>query len=124
MKRSIRTMFVLLAVVLSLVAVQAVWAKSCNNTVEGTVTAIDYDKNAITVDETTVKGIPLDYLAKKLGIELLLDDSVVITAHQCPSNDDKLSLCTLKMDLDGDGIIDDDEEIELKGRGRNKNKDK
>ena len=120
MKRSIRTMFVLLAVVLSLVAVQAVWAKSCNNTVEGTVTAIDYDKNAITVDETTVKGIPLDYLAKKLdiNIELLLDDYVVITAHQCPTNEYKLSACTLQV-TDGDlsGL-----EIDLTGLGRNKSK--
>jgi azurin len=97
MKISIRKMFVLLAVVLSLVAVQAVWAKTCNVTVSGTVDAIDYDANAITVDGTTVYGIPLAYLANKLNIVLQVDDYVVITAYQCPSTEDKFSACTLSV---------------------------
>jgi azurin len=96
MKISIKKLFVLLAVVLSLVAAQAVWAKTCNVTVSGTIDAIDYDANAITVDKTTVYGIPLAYLENKLGIVLQVDDYVVITADQCPSTG-KLSACTLSV---------------------------
>jgi len=108
MKRSIRTMFVLLAVVMSFVAVQAVWAKTCNVEVFGTVDEIYYEENAISVDGTTVYGIPLAYLANKLGIELqattispdvgeVVGDYVEITAHQCPFIEDNLSACTLEV---------------------------
>ncbi len=102
MKISLRKMFVLLAIVLSLVAVQAVWAKTCNVTVSGTVDAIDYDANAITVDGTTVYGIPLAYLANKLNIVLEVGDYVVITAHECPYTG-KLSACTLS--VNGGNVI-------------------
>ena len=108
MKISIRKMVVLLAIVLSLVAVQAVWAKTCNVTVSGTVDSIDYDANAITitvdetVDGTTVYGIPLAYLANKLKIVIEVDDNVVITAYQCPSTG-KLSACTLS--VNGGNVI-------------------
>lgn len=47
MKISIRKMLVLLAIVLSLTALQAVWAGSCNVTVSGEVTAIYAGENAI-----------------------------------------------------------------------------
>jgi hypothetical protein len=103
MKISIKKLFVLLAVVLSLVAAQAVWAKTCGMTVSGAVVAINYDANAITVNETTVYGIPLAYLENKLGIVLQVDDYVVITAYQCPSTGN-ISACTLKVN-DGNVII-------------------
>lgn len=99
MKISIRKMLVLLAIVLSLTVVQAVWARDCNVTVSGDVTAIYDLDNAIEVGETIVYGIPLDYLANKLKIVLEVDDYVVITAHQCPLTD-KLSACTLKVNVD------------------------
>jgi len=97
MKRSMRTMFVLLAIVMSLVAVQAAWAKTCNLEVEGTVTAIDYDNNSITIDyNTIIYGVRLEYLANKLNIVLQVGDNVVITALQCPSTG-KLSACTVSV---------------------------
>jgi len=102
MKRSMRTIFVLLAIVLSFVAIQAAWAKTCNVTVSGEITAIYSGENAITVNDVTVYGIPLDYLANKLNIVLQVDDYVVITAHQCPSTG-TLSACTLS--VNGGAVI-------------------
>jgi hypothetical protein len=95
MKMSMRKMFVVLAIVLSFIVVQAVWARDCNVTVSGLVTEI-YVENAIKVDETTVHGIPFNYLAKKFEIVLEVDDNVVITAYQCPSTG-TLSACTLSV---------------------------
>jgi azurin len=102
MKITVGKMCVLLAIVLSLVAVQAVWARTCNVNVSGEVTAIDYDNNAITIAGTTVYGIPLPYLANKLNIVLQVGDYVVLTATQCPSTG-KLSACTLSVN-DGNVI--------------------
>jgi hypothetical protein len=98
MKISMKKMFVLLAIILSLVAVQAVWAGTCNVTVSGDITAIDYATKTITIGEdgTTVSGIPFAYLANKLDIVLQVDDYVVLTASQCPSSG-KLSACTLSV---------------------------
>ena len=102
MKISIRKMVVLLAIVLSLVAVQVVWAESCNVTVSGEITTLYDEANAIKVVETDVYGIPLDYLAKKLNIVLIEGDYVVITADQCPSTGN-LSACTLS--VNGGNVI-------------------
>ncbi|MDH3328043.1 MAG: hypothetical protein OEM01_02300 [Desulfobulbaceae bacterium] len=96
MKISIREMLVLWAIIPSLVTVSPVWAvggKSCNVTVKGEITAIDYDYNTITVGETTVHGIPFDYLDRE-NIDLSIDDSVEITAHQC-NKTGNLEACTL-----------------------------
>ena len=91
-----RKMLVLLAIVLSFTAVQAVWAGSCNVTVSGEITAIYDGESAIAVGETIVHGIPLDYLAKMLKIVLQEGDYVVITADQCPSTG-TLGACTLQV---------------------------
>lgn len=100
MKISIKRLFILFAVVTSLIAVQAVWAKcprTCNLTVEGTVTDVNTEENSVTVGETTVYGIPFAYLAKWLGIELGIGSNVVITAKQCPSTG-RIMACTLSVD--------------------------
>jgi len=96
MKLSISKMFVFLAIVLSLVAVQAAWAQTCNVAVSGAVSVIDYEKNAISVDGTTIYGMRLDYLENKLNIVLQEGDYVDITAHQCPYTGN-LSACTLSV---------------------------
>lgn len=96
MKISFRKVFMLLVIILSLTAVQAVWAGTCNVTVSGEITAIYSEENAITVNDVTVYGIPLAYLAKKLKIVLQVGDSVVVTARSCPSTD-RLSACTLSV---------------------------
>jgi len=89
-------MLVLLASIPGLVAVSSAWAaggKSCNVTVKGEITAIDYGYNTITVGETTVYGIPFDYLNRE-NIDLSIDDSVEITAYQC-NKTGNLEACTL-----------------------------
>ena len=81
MKISSRKMFVLLVVIISLVAVQAVWAKGgpdCTTVVDGTVSKVLVDDNAIVVGDETVYGIPLPW------VEINEGDSVVINVHECP----------------------------------------
>ncbi len=100
MKISVQSLFILFAVVMSLIAVQPVLAKcpsTCNLTIEGTVTAVNTEENSITVGETTVYGIPFAYLAKWLGTELGIDSTVVITAKQCPYTG-RIMACTLSVD--------------------------
>jgi hypothetical protein len=98
MKISIRKMLVLLAIVLSVISIQSVWA-GCDVTVSGEVTAIDSASGSIDVTDVsdttvTVYGIPFSYLANKLKINIAVDDFVVITASVCPVSGD-LSACTL-----------------------------
>jgi hypothetical protein len=93
MKKSMFGLVACLALVLSLVVAQGVWAGSCNVTVSGEVTAI-YNDTTIEVGEAIVYGVPLTYLAKKLGIALKETDYVVVTASPCP-NTGQLSACTI-----------------------------
>ena len=100
MKISMKKIFLLLAIVLSLTAAQAVWSRTCNVTVSGEVTAINDAENAIVVGETTVYGIPFDYLANKLNMVIEEGDYVVVTAFECPSTG-RISACTLEVNNDG-----------------------
>lgn len=102
MRTSMRTMVVILTIVMSLIAVQSTWAGSCNTVVSGEITAVDYNTNSITVEDTTVYGIPLNYLANKLNIFPQADDYAVITTSQCPSTG-KLTACTIS--LNGGAVI-------------------
>ena len=91
MKNSIRTMFVILAVLMSFVAVQAASADTV--TVEGTITAISTTPNMITVDtvdsDTDVYGVKFDYLDNRCGITLSVDMDVTVKAEEyyCALND-------------------------------------
>jgi hypothetical protein len=76
MKRSMKTMFVLLAVVMSLVAIQAVWAGEI--TVTGTIERIG--TASIDVLGYTFYDIPFIDLATQ-GIALNLGDLVTISAY-------------------------------------------
>jgi hypothetical protein len=99
MKMIVRSTMICLAVIVTFVAVQAAQAETCNVTVSGDITAVIPTENAITVgsdDGTTVYGIPLSYLAKKLKIVLKVEDYVLVTASQCPSTG-QLSACTLSV---------------------------
>jgi len=94
MKSSIKTLFVILAIVMSFVAVQAVWAgtgpgngsespgsegPSCTAVVSGEVTALDkYSGTIVVDDETTINGIPLPWLDINVG------DSVVVNCLVSP----------------------------------------
>ena len=95
MKSSIKTLFVILAIVMSFVSVQAVWAKggpsgpipSCSETVEGVATMVD-GLDAIEVDGTTIYGIPV-----WLDLEGM---DVVVTYFESP--DGKYVACYLTVD--------------------------
>jgi len=95
MKISIRKIFLLLAIVMSFVLVQASWAIDCSTVVEGMVNVIT-ETGAITVGDTTVYGVPVDWGIVEVG------DSVVINAHL--TKDDKLVACYLT--VDGSGVIE------------------
>ena len=99
MKNSIRTMFVVLAIVMSFVAVQAAQA----DTVAGTITAISTKPNMITVDETDVYGIRFNYLENKhdivLTVEPVTEVSVEVYEYYCPIYDTtKLMACEITVD--------------------------
>ena len=89
MKRFKKTLFVILVVVMSFVAVQAVWAgkKTCSVVVEGTVSEILVNDNAIVVGDQTVYGIAL------LWIDINEGDAVVINTFV--SLDGKVVACYL-----------------------------
>jgi hypothetical protein len=81
MKSSIKKMFVVLAVVMSFVAVQAVWAvgPDCTEVVTGTVSDVLVDNHAVVVEgDQTVYGIPLIWVNINEG------DLVVINAFVSP----------------------------------------
>jgi hypothetical protein len=105
MKSSIKTLFVILAILISFVAMQAVWAgggpngpiPSCSGTVEGSATMID-GLDAIDVAGITIYGIPA-----WLDLE---DIYVVVTYFESP--DGKYVACYLIVDYTT---------IYLRGRG-------
>ena len=99
MKHSLKTMAVLAAVVMSLVAVQAAWAQD-TVTVEGTVYSINTAENSIVVDEsdnvlTTVYCIPFDFLANKYGIVPAEGDEVTIEAYERTFSDGTTKLLAI-----------------------------
>ncbi|MBS1113032.1 MAG: hypothetical protein H6Q92_795 [Nitrospirae bacterium] len=80
MKKSIRSIFVLLAVVLSLVAIQTVWAEEI--TVTGTIERIGAASIDVVSDGTTYTfyDISLTDLATQ-SIVLVVGDSVTVSAY-------------------------------------------
>jgi hypothetical protein len=85
MKISIKRLFVLLAIVMSLVVVQSGWSQE-TYTVAGTVYSISTYDSVIQVDEgdgiiTTVYCIPFTHLAKKHHIVLDVGDAVRIEVY-------------------------------------------
>jgi hypothetical protein len=99
MKRSMKGLFVILAIVMSLVAVQSV----CAETVIGTIDSISTEqpRNMIVVDGTEVYGMRISYLANQYGIvlqELMEQDTtVIIDAYEviCLDGSTKLMACRL-----------------------------
>ena len=82
MKSSTKTLFVLLAIVMCFVTVQAVWAlkgPGCITVVSGVVSEILLDENAIVVGDDTIYGVPVD----EWNLDIEVGDSVVINVHVC-----------------------------------------
>ena len=104
MKNSIRTMFVVLAIVMSFVAVQAAQA----DTVAGTITAISTKPNMITVGETDVYGIKFNNLENKHDIVLTVNMvvSVEVYEYYCPIYETtKLMACEITVGNDNDPVV-------------------
>jgi len=81
MKSSIRTMFVVLAIVMSFVAVQSVCAAD-TYTVEGTIDSISTKPNKIVVDGIEVSGVKFNYLCNQYTICLEAGNSVSIDYYE------------------------------------------
>lgn len=81
MKSSIRTMFVVLAIVMSFVAVESVCAAD-TYTVEGTIDSISTKPNKIVVDGTEVSGVKFNYLCNQYTICLEAGNSVSIDYYE------------------------------------------
>jgi hypothetical protein len=60
---------------------------------------IFWQNKSVNIDRACVAPLcnVFQYLDKQFGIEITVDDEVVITAYQCPYTD-KLSACTLSVD--------------------------
>ena len=105
MKSTIRKLFLILAILMSFVVVQAVWAKgdssgpipSCSETVEGYATEL-VGLDAIEVDGTTIYGIPA-------WLDL---DGIYVVVTYFESPDGKYVACYLIVDYTT---------IYLRGRG-------
>lgn len=89
MKRSIKGLLVVWAVLMTFIAVQGVGARVTAD-IEGEIVVIDTAPNKITVDvgdgaEIEVCGIQYNYLLNEYGIELSVGDTVSVEAsvHVC-----------------------------------------
>ena len=102
MKSSMRTMFVVLVIVMSFVAVQAVWAGTIDPndtiTVEGTVVSF-HDPIGIVVEtdfgEVTVGGIGPVWFWENQSAIPEIDDAVKIEAYE---TDTTLIACSIEID--------------------------
>jgi hypothetical protein len=91
MKNSIRTMFVVLAIVMSFVAVQSLCATE-TGTVEGMIESISTRPNKIVVKDsdevlTEVSGVKFKYLCNQYTICLEVGDSVRIDYYEFECSD-------------------------------------
>jgi len=86
MKNSIKTMFVVLAIVMSFVAVQSVCAAE-TGTVTGTIDSISTKPNKVVVDGIEVSGIKFNYLCNQYAICLEEGDSVSIDYYEFECSD-------------------------------------
>ncbi len=86
-------LFVVLAIMMSLIAVQNV----CAETVTGTVTEISSRPNAIVVDGTQISGIRLGYLCNQYNICLEEGDQVSVECFEftCSSGATVLKACAI-----------------------------
>ena len=104
MKISIRKMFVLLAIVLSLVAVQSVFAVT--STITGTIVALNTQPNMIVVNDgdsdVEVYGVKSTYYNSKCLITLNVSDTVRTDVFEFLSADG-----TVKLKACGELIVGD-----------------
>ncbi|SPD74910.1 exported hypothetical protein [uncultured Desulfobacterium sp.] len=78
MKNSVKSILVILAIVMSLVAVRSASAE----TVSGTIESISLKPNIVVVDGTAVNGVRLDYLCNQYNVCLEEGDTVTIDYYE------------------------------------------
>ena len=109
MKTSIKTMFMVLAIVMSFVAAQAVWAGTIDPndtiTVEGTVVSF-HDPTGIVLqvdeDETvTVGGIGPVWFWANQSVIPAIGDTVTIEAYELVLSEDGTTLIACSIEIDG-----------------------
>ena len=85
MKHSMKGVLVILAIVMSLVAVQGVYA----GTIDGTIESIETHPNVIVVDGIEIYGIRINYLYNQYNIDLETgtDVSVEYFEYICSSGE-------------------------------------
>jgi hypothetical protein len=86
MKSSIKGLFVILAIVMSFVAVQSVCAVEIG-TVAGVIGSISTQPNKIVVDGTEVSGVKFNYLANQYNISLAEGVTVSIDYYEFECSD-------------------------------------
>jgi len=96
MKSSIKGLFVILAIVMSFVAVQSV----CAETVEGTIDSISTRPPKIVVGETEVSGVRYNYLCNQYAICLEVGDTVSIEYYEYECSDGTIILKACKITVD------------------------
>ena len=107
MKSSIKGLFVILAIIMSLVAVQSVCAETI---VEGTIKTISTRPNMVVLDVGSesyeVYGVMFNYLSKHHEIDLTVDMDVKFKVFEYLCNDGttKLKACEIAVDS-GDWIF-------------------
>lgn len=84
MKSTIKVVFVILAVVITFVAVQSVGAKGGKNITEvsGMIEDITYQPNVVVVDGTEIYGIKFDYLCNQYTICLEEGEEVTVEYYE------------------------------------------
>jgi hypothetical protein len=96
MKRSIKGLFVILAIIMSLVAVQNV----CAETVTGKIASISTRPPTIVVDGIEVSGVRINYLANQYNINLAEGDTVSIEYYEYECSDGTIINKACKITVD------------------------
>ena len=104
MKSSIKGLFVILAIVVSLVAVQSVCAAD-TYTVEGTIDSISTKPNKIVVDGTEVSGVKFKYLCNQYTICLEKGDSVTIDYYEFECSDGTIKNMAYSITVDDVTVV-------------------
>lgn len=93
MKSSIKVLFVILAIIVSIVAVQSVCAETVTGSVEGVITSISNTKPyKIEVEGLEISGVRYNFLCNQYNICLETGNTVIIDYYEfeCPNDDIKL----------------------------------
>ena len=105
MKRSMKGLFVILAIVMSLVAVQS----ACAETVDGTIDAITIRPPTIVVEDTSeelteISGVRYNYLCNEYSICLDVGDMVSVEYYEYECSNGTIILKACKITV-GDATI-------------------